>query len=74
MVKNVRMRVLLVMQMLMESTDSTHGVKMSEIIEYVTEQGIAGERKSIYEDIHTLQEFGLPITYCSEDRTYRFEQ
>lgn len=74
MVKNVRMRLLLVMQILTEQTDEEHGLTMKEIIDFVTGQGIAGERKSIYEDIHALQEFGLPIVYYTEDKTYRFQQ
>ena len=67
MVKNVRMRLLLVMQVLTEQTDEKHGLTMKEILEWITEKGIAGERKSVYEDIHALQEFGLPIVYCTED-------
>lgn len=74
MVKNVRMRLLLVMQVLTEQTDEKHGLTMKEILEWITEKGIAGERKSVYEDIHVLQEFGLPIVYCTEDKTYRFQQ
>lgn len=74
MVKNVRMRVLLVMQILMEQTDATQGITMKDILEFISEKGIAGERKSVYEDIHALQEFGLPIVYCTEDKTYRFKQ
>ncbi|MDO4166074.1 MAG: hypothetical protein Q4D32_01580 [Eubacteriales bacterium] len=74
MVKNVRMRLLLVMQLLTESTDATQGVTMQEIVSFVNEHGIAGERKSVYEDIHALQEFGLPIAYYSQDKTYRFQQ
>lgn len=74
MVKNVRMRLLLVMQVLTEQTDEKHGLTMKEILEWITEKEIAGERKSVYEDIHALQEFGLPIVYCTEDKTYRFQQ
>ena len=66
MVKNVRMRLLLVMQVLTEQTDEKHGLTMKEILEWITEKGIAGERKSVYEDIHALQEFGLPIVYCTD--------
>ena len=74
MVKNVRMKLLLVMQVLTEQTDEKHGLTMKEILEWITEKGIGGERKSVYEDIHALQEFGLPIVYCTEDKTYRFQQ
>lgn len=74
MVKNVRMRLLLVMQLLTGETNSQQGVTMQEIVDFVNEQGFSGERKSIYEDIHALQEFGLPIVYYSQDKTYRFQQ
>ena len=47
MVKNVRMRLLLVMQVLTEQTDEKHGLTMKEILEWITEKGIAGERKSV---------------------------
>ena len=53
---------------LTEQTDEKHGLTMKEILEWITEKGIAGERKSVYEDIHALQEFGLPIVYCTEIR------
>lgn len=74
MVKNVRMRLLLVMELLTGETNAEKGVTMQEIVNFVNERGFAGERKSIYEDIHALQEFGLPIVYYSQDKTYRFQQ
>ena len=40
MVKNVRMRLLLVMQVLTEQTDEKHGLTMKEILEWITEKGI----------------------------------
>lgn len=74
MVKNVRMRLLYVMELLTSETDANSGVTMSQILEYVESKGLSGERKSIYEDINALKEFGLPIVYCSSDKTYRFQQ
>lgn len=74
MVKNVRMRLLCVMELLTSETDANSGVTMSQILEYVASKGYSGERKSIYEDINALREFGLPIVYCSADKTYRFQQ
>ena len=35
MVKNVRMRLLLVMQVLTEQTDEKHGLTMKEILEWI---------------------------------------
>lgn len=69
--KNVRMRILLVMEIIMERTDAEHGVTMQDILKWLESNNIAGERKSIYEDIHALQEYGLQISYNQEDKTYR---
>lgn len=72
--KNIRIRVLLVMEILFEKTDKDHGVSMQEILEWIAESGVAGERKSVYEDIHALQKYGLDIQYNNDDRTYRLIQ
>lgn len=72
--KNVRLRVLLVMELIVQETDEEHGVTMADIIKWLADHNIAGERKSIYEDIHALQEYGLSIRYMQEDKTYRLVQ
>lgn len=72
--KNVRLRILLVMELFFERTDLEHGVSMGEIIHYLEGNNISGERKSVYEDIHALQEYGLAIEYFSEDKTYRLTE
>lgn len=69
--KNVRLRLLLVMEMLIECTDENHGLSMQDILRKLEENGIAGERKSIYEDIHALQRYGLDIEYNREEKTYK---
>lgn len=69
--KNVRLRILLVMELFFEQTDAEHGVSMGDVLHWLEQNGIAGERKSIYEDIHALQEYGLAIEYFAEDRSYR---
>ena len=50
--KNVRLRVLYVMELFVEQTDSEKGVTMQEILDWLGEHDLTGERKSIYEDIH----------------------
>ena len=69
--KNVRLRLLLVMEMLIECTDENHGLSMQDILRKLEDNGIAGERKSIYEDIHALQRYGLDIEYNREEKTYK---
>jgi predicted DNA-binding transcriptional regulator YafY len=69
--KNVRLRLLYVMELFIERTDAEHGVRMQDILEWLADHNLTGERKSIYEDIHALQQYGLDIRYTQTDKTYR---
>ena len=69
--KNVRLRVLYVMELFVQQTDAENGVTMQEILDWLADHNLTGERKSIYEDIHALKEFGLDIQYTQSDKTYR---
>ena len=55
----------------MQQTDAENGVTMQEILDWLADHNLTGERKSIYEDIHALKEFGLDIQYTQTDKTYR---
>lgn len=55
----------------MRQTDAENGVTMQEILDWLADHNLTGERKSIYEDIHALKEFGLDIQYTQSDKTYR---
>lgn len=54
-------RILYVMRMLTENTDEEHPISTAQIIKNLGMMGIDAERKSIYDDIETLQTFGLDI-------------
>lgn len=69
--KDVRLRVLYVMELFVGQTDAENGVTMQEILDFLAERDLTGERKSIYEDIRALKEFGLDIQYSQSDKTYR---
>ncbi|MDD7403485.1 MAG: WYL domain-containing protein [Butyribacter sp.] len=69
--KNVRLRILLVMELFFEKTDENHGVSMQNILSWLESNNLSGERKSVYEDIHALQQYGLDIRYFADDKTYR---
>lgn len=55
--------------MLLEETDDEHGLTMPEILERLAEKGIGAERKSIYDDISLLRDFGLDIVTRNPPRT-----
>ena len=53
-----KLKLLYIIQCLMEKTDEEHAVTTQEIIDYLALQGITAERKSIYTDIDLLTDFG----------------
>lgn len=58
-----KQKLLYVLKCLSDKTDETHGVTVADIIAYLDSYGISAERKSIYDDLKTLQDFGVDI--CS---------
>lgn len=61
-----KLKLLYLMQLLLEKTDEEHAVTMPEIIEYLEKNDIQAERKSIYNDIQLLTDFGLDIISIKE--------
>ncbi len=60
---NQKLKLLYILKYLMEKTDENHGVTMSDILSYLDSYDIKAERKSIYDDLKALQDFGVDI--CS---------
>lgn len=58
---NQKLKILYVMQMLMDNTDEEHVMSMPEILAELKKRGIEAERKSVYDDIEKLKLFGLDI-------------
>ncbi|MEE3333820.1 MAG: WYL domain-containing protein [Ruminococcus sp.] len=66
-----KQKLLYIQKILLDKTDETHGLTISEIISELQAYGISAERKSIYDDLRTLEAFGLDI--CSEKtKTVRY--
>lgn len=63
MAKNPRQKqkLLFIQKILLEKTDENHGITVNELIKELDSYGITAERKSIYDDIHTLEFFGMDI-------------
>ena len=60
------------MKILLEKTDETHSITMSEIMDALRAYGISAERKSLYNDIENLRVYGLDIIGTQEGRTYSY--
>ena len=56
-----KLKLLYIMKFLAENTDEDHPMSTSELIERLEAQGIHSERKSIYDDISKLCDFGYDI-------------
>lgn len=56
-----KLKLLYIIRLLSESTDEAHPVSTADIIAYLAANGIHSERKSIYDDIEKLCEFGYDI-------------
>lgn len=69
---NQKLKLIYLMKILLERTDETHSITMSEIIDALAAYDIGAERKSLYNDIESLRLYGLDIIGTQEDRTYSY--
>lgn len=66
-----KLKILYLMQMLLEKTDDEHTITVPQMIEELSRYGISAERKSIYDDIEHLRQYGLDI--CTKaGKTYGY--
>ena len=49
------------MRVFLERTDEEHPMSVKELIIYLNSLGISAERKTVYDDIETLRNFGMDI-------------
>lgn len=59
--KNQKAKLLLLAKVLMQESDQEHPLTVKQLIAYLKENGISAERRTIYEDIEILQQFGMDI-------------
>lgn len=59
-----KLKLLYIMQYLMQNSDENHPVSVAQIIDELEKHEISAERKSIYSDLEALRDFGLDIVPC----------
>lgn len=59
--ENQKLKLLYLTKIFMEQTDAGHGLSMPDIIDLLEEYGVKAERKSLYDDINMLNDFGYDI-------------
>lgn len=58
---NQKLKLLYILKILKEKTDEEHPISTAQIIAELEKLGISAERKSVYDDMETLELFGLDI-------------
>lgn len=56
-----KQKLLYLMKIFYEHTDCEHSLTISDMINLLDEYGISAERKSLYDDIESLRQFGIDI-------------
>lgn len=59
--ENQKLKMIYLMDKFLKDTDEEHGITVKEMIEYLEKNDIGAERKSLYDDIARLQDYGLDI-------------
>jgi predicted DNA-binding transcriptional regulator YafY len=70
---NHKLKIMYLMKILMDRTDETHDITLSEIEDALRTYGISAERKSLYSDIENLRLYGMDIIGIQYDRTYHYK-
>lgn len=66
---NQKLKILYLLQMLFQKTDENHTVSMQQILQMLEQNGISAERKSIYDDMEILRQFGFDIMFRKSQPT-----
>lgn len=64
-----KQKLLYLQKILLEKTDEHHGLTIAEIITELDRYGIGSERKSLYDDLRVLEQFGLDICRTKSNTT-----
>lgn len=70
--QNQRLKLFYLLDYLLEHTDETHTVKAQEISEYLfNHYRIPVEQKTVYSDLHLLDEYGYEVQYDGRTKGWR---
>lgn len=65
---NQKLKLIYLLDKFMRDTDEQHGITIKDISEYLERYDIKSERKSLYDDIETLRNYGLDIVKEKSDK------
>ncbi|MBQ0038661.1 MAG: WYL domain-containing protein [Clostridiales bacterium] len=58
---NKKLKLLYLAQYLQQQTDEQHPKTVADMIDYLAQFDISAERKSVYDDLHLLEQYGMDI-------------
>lgn len=65
-----KLKIIYLMDILRQNSDENNPISMEEIIRRLAQRGIKAERKSIYDDIYMLNEYGLDVRLAKRKGYY----
>lgn len=65
-------RLLFLAKLLWEQTDEEHSLSIGQMRQQLAQEGMEAERKAIYDDLKTLQEYGMDILRTNTGRDCRY--
>jgi len=68
-----KLKILYLARILMENTDANHDITLQEIIDKLDANGVTAERKSLYDDIAQLDDFGIKIEKVQYGKTFHYK-
>lgn len=71
--ENQKLKLFYLAKILQEKTDEDHSLTRQEIQAELLKNGVAAERKSLYDDFRELEKFGIDVVGEQEGREYRYK-
>lgn len=69
---NQKLKLIYLIKIMLEKTDDTHSLTMPEILKALEAYDVSAERKSIYDDLDTINRFGIEIISEKFGKTYQY--
>ncbi len=70
---NQKLKILYLAKILLENTDAEHDITLQEIIDKLAANNVTAERKSLYDDIAQLDDFGIHIKKTQYGKTFHYQ-
>lgn len=71
--RNQKLKILYLAKILLENTDANYDITLQEIIDKLPANNVTAERKSLYDDIAQLDDFGIKIRKTQYGKTYHYQ-